>query len=103
MMEYSTSIISQVVSNNVLRVLIDETAVLIELSTLDQLELMNYFVTNIPKSLDIKFCVVFSETNRETVDFFESLSQKVGFDCTFYPSKKEALINLLATNVILYS
>lgn len=94
MMEYSGLGISKAFEKNYQKVLIDETDLEINLSDHDQHELMSYFLNDFPKSLSLKFSVVYTEGNKEVAKFFEDLSNRVGFDCKFFLTREEALINL---------
>lgn len=92
--EYSGYSIQQAMERGVKKVVIDERNVLITISDLEQLELMNFFMTSVPRSLDMKFSVIFSEQNRDVAKLFENLSAKVNFDCKFFLSEKEAIENI---------
>lgn len=95
MMAYSGATFELAFSKNAKKILIDEREMVITLSALEQLELMNHFMINFPKSLDLQFSVVYSDNNRSIAEWFADLSLKVGFDCKFFTTKKEAIDHLL--------
>ena len=94
MMEYSSLGIAEAFEKGYKKVFIDETEIKIVLSNYDQHELMNFFLNDFPKSIDLKFSTVYNPKNKELVDFFEDLSIRVGFDCKFFTTKDAALKNL---------
>ena len=95
MMEYSGIPLQGAISKGHKKVLIDESKISITLSDMDQMELMNFFLNDFPKSLDVKFSVIFNERNEEVVKLFSELADKVGFDCKFYSHREEAVEALL--------
>lgn len=94
MMKYSGIPLQKAFNNGYKKVFIDESTMKFKLTDFDQHALMNFFLNDFPKSIDVKFTVFFNKENKELVTFFENLSKKVGFDCTFYPTQKEALEKL---------
>lgn len=96
MIAYSGVSIQKAIELGFKKVLVDESKVLITLSDIDQHELMNFFLNDFPTSLDMKFSVIYAKEKEEGALFFDDLSKRVGFDCTFFPSREEALKHLLA-------
>lgn len=94
MMTYSGIAITKVLEEGYKKALIDEREIIIKLSDHDQHELMNFFLNEFPKSLDVKFSTIYSTNNKDAVRFFEDLSNRVGFDCKFFETEEEALKNL---------
>lgn len=94
MMTYSGAALQITLEKGFTKVLVDEREVSIILSDHDQHELMNFFLNDFPKSLNVKFSVVYAEKNKSVVYFFEDLSKRVGFDCTFYKTIEEGLKNI---------
>ena len=90
MMEYSGTPITKAFENGYSKVLVDERNVNIVLTDHDQHELMNFFLNDFPKSLNLKFAVIYSKENEAVAKFFEDLSNRVGFDCIFFLSYEAA-------------
>ena len=90
MMEYSGTPITKAFENGYSKVLVDERNVNIVLTDHDQHELMNFFLNDFPKSLNLKFAVIYSKENEAVAKFFEDLSNRVGFDCKFFLSYEAA-------------
>ena len=90
MMEYSGVAIAKAFEHGYSKVLVDERDVEIHLSDHDQHELMNFFLNDFPKSLNLKFAAVYSPKNESVAKFFEDLSSRVGFDCKFFLTINEA-------------
>lgn len=95
MIAYSGVSVAKAIELGYKKVFVDESQIVIKLEDNDQLELMNFFLNSFPKSLDMKFSVLYSLTQKDGALFFDGLSKKVGFDCTFFSTKDEALGHLL--------
>jgi hypothetical protein len=95
MMQYSGASLQKAIELGFKKVLVDESKMEITLSDMDQHELMNSFLNNFPKSLDIKFSVIYNIDKEEGALFFDDLSKRVGFDCTFFRSREEAIQHLI--------
>lgn len=94
MIEYSGIPIQKAIELGYKKVLIDERKININLSDTDFHEIMNFFLNNFPKSLEIKFVAVYAKENETGVLIFDELAKKVGFDCTFFLNKEDAVKHL---------
>lgn len=95
MMAYSGEVLKVASENNCNRVLIDEVDTVMKLSELDQHELMNFYLNDFPKSLNIRFSVLYGPHNQKEVTFFGDLAKQVGFDCVFFLEKAAGIDYLL--------
>lgn len=95
MMAYSGEVLKVASENNYHRVLIDELEASMNLSELDQHELMNFYLNDFPKSLNIRFSAIYNKHNEKEATFFGGLAQQVGFDCVFFLEKAAGINYLL--------